>query len=176
MPFRVVYFSREMFNDALYFLEQAQLLDPRPKNDWLRWRYQRATIIYSIACVESVINGLILRRAKEQGNKKLVKAIRKGGIHLPIKILSTYPKLISKKMDKKRNEWKYFDHIRRIRNKITHYSGGTEIYNDENLNGVTIDNAKKAIEMVRIMVKHLYNLGGNDNPDWVDQKESEIIN
>jgi len=98
------------------------------------------------------------------------------GVRAPSFSIGMGPKLISKKMDKKRNEWKYFDHIRRIRNKITHYSGGTEIYNDENLNGVTIDNAKKAIEMVRIMVKHLYNLGGNDNPDWVDQKESEIIN
>ena len=62
---RVVYFSYEMFNDALYFLEQAKELDPAPHNDWIRWRYLRATILYSFICLESVINGLIIGKAKD---------------------------------------------------------------------------------------------------------------
>ena len=63
-----------------------------------------------------------------------------------------------------------------IRNNIMHYSGGTEIYNPDNPNGVTIENGEKAIFTVRITVKYLYDIGSNvKTPDWVDKTQSEII-
>jgi hypothetical protein len=56
---RIVNFSYEMFNDALYFYEQAQQVDPSPQDDLIRWRFLRATILFSFASLESVINGYI---------------------------------------------------------------------------------------------------------------------
>lgn len=165
-----------MFNDALYFLEQAKHFDLSPKNDWCRWRYLRATILYSLACIESVVNGLIIGKAKNQGNQKLVRRIKYGRTSIYYKVKNIYPKLMGKSMNTESEEWKNFDHIRKIRNKITHYSGGTEIYNEDNIYGVNIYNAEKAIKMVRIFVKYLYELGNLTPPNWIHQQKSETIN
>jgi hypothetical protein len=56
---RLVNYPAEMFNDALYFLEEAKKLGSSSKNDWLRWRYLRATILYSFGCLKAYVNSLI---------------------------------------------------------------------------------------------------------------------
>ncbi len=52
----IVYFPAEMFNDAMYFLEEAKKLSTSSDNDFLRWRYLRASIIYSFISLEAFAN------------------------------------------------------------------------------------------------------------------------
>jgi len=172
---RVVYFSAEMFNDAMFFIEKAKSFEPEPQNDWLRWRYLRATILYTFACLESVINGLIIGKAKEKGQEALVKKIKEESISLIDKVSDIYPGLIGISFNKNRKEWNYFMDVRKIRNLISHYTGGTEIYNDDAIYGVNISNAEKSIEMVRIMVTYLYEVSNMEIPQWVYQEKSKII-
>ena len=175
---RLVSFPAEMFNDALFFLEEAKKLDPTPGNDWLRWRYLRASILYSFACLEAYVNSLIADHLHNVlGLPEVAKNFRNARtINLEAKIDTVYPILVRKKpIDKKRREWKDFETIRTIRNRLAHYKGGTKIYRDQDPYGVNIPNAEKGIEMVRLMVKYLKQLAGERYPPWVDQTHSKII-
>lgn len=85
------------------------------------------------------------------------------------------PLLTGKEIDKTKPEWADFITIRTIRNRIVHYTGGTQIYNNNDIYGVNIVNAEKGIEMVRGMIKQLSSLVGTKYPPWVDSIESRII-
>lgn len=56
----LVNFPEEMFNDALFFLEEAKKLDKQETNDWLRWRYLRGSIMYSLITLEAYVNIFIV--------------------------------------------------------------------------------------------------------------------
>jgi hypothetical protein len=173
---RLVSFPAEMFNDALFFLEEAKKLDLIPENDWLRWRYLRASILYSFACLEAYVNSFIADYLN--GVLKLTevaKNFKDARISIERKIDTVFAILIRKPIDKSRKEWEYFKTINTIRNRLAHYSGGTAIYNDRDKYGVNIANAEKGILMARIMVKYLKQLAGEKYPPWVDQVDSKVI-
>ena len=176
MSVKLVNFPAEMFNDSLYFLEEAKKLEPIPENDWLRWRYLRASILYSFACLEAYVNTLIADHLRNVlGLPEVAKNFRKRRISLEAKIDTVYAILVRKSIDKERREWNDFKDIQTIRNRLAHYSGGTAIYRDQDPYGVNISNAEKGIEMVRLMVKYLKQLAGERPPPWVDQTHSKVI-
>lgn len=175
MSARLVDFPAEVFNDALFFLEEAKRLDPIPENDWLRWRYLRASILYSSACLEAYVNSLIADCLHNALGRKVAKNFRKERIGLEFKIYIVYAILIRKPIDKSRQEWKDFKIIKTIRNRLAHYRGGTAIYNEKGKYSINISNAERGITMVRDMVKYLKELAGEPYPPWVNQKHSKII-
>jgi len=172
---RLVNFPAEMFNDALFFLEKAKNIEPISENDWLRWRYLRASILYSFSCIEAYVNLLIISRAKKLGLKDVATNIKEENIRLESKIDTIYSSLLGKPIDKSKLYWKYFKAIKKIRNEISHYTGGTKIYNDDEEYGINISNAEKGVEMVRLMIRYLTEISDIECPEWINLTESRII-
>lgn len=177
MSARLVHFPAEMFNDAMYFLEEAKKLSASSSNDWLRWRYLRASVIYSFASLEAYVNSFIEGFIAEK--LKLPKVandfVNKERLGIPTKLELIIPLIIGKEFDKTKPEWADLQAIKKIRKRLVHYAGDTEIYNDSDLLGVNIPNAEKGITMVRDMVKQLCALLGVKYPPWVDQTKSRTI-
>ena len=173
---RVVNFSAEMFNDSLYFLEEAKKLGSQSENDWLRWRYLRASIIFSLTSFEAYVNtfiaGQIANTLKLQG---VAKGFANDRSSLSAKLENIIPILTGKELDKTQPEWTDFQIIRKIRNRIMHYTGGTQVYNDADFYGVNITNAEKGISMTRGLIRQLTRLVGKPSPAWVNQAQSRTI-
>ena len=174
---RLVNFPAEMFNDTIFFLEEAKKYDAGEENDWLRWRYLRASIIYSYASLESFVNLLIadtlrgvfgLRQAAEEFQKDR-------SIGLYAKIGKIYPNIVGKTIDPNWSSYSNFDLINEIRNRLSHYKGGAAIYNDSDPYGVKVTNAEKGVQMVSTVVRILKGLTNEAYPPWVDQQKSKII-
>lgn len=165
-----------MFNDALFFLEEAKKLDKQTRNDFLRWRYLRASIIYSLTSLEAYANTFIIDHIPN--NLRLPRVaddFADEQMSLAIKFERIVPLIIGKEIDKTKPEWENFQTIRKIRNKIVHYTGGIQIYNEDDIYGVNVNNAEKGIKMVRGMIKQLNSLVGTKYPPWVDREKSRII-
>ena len=174
---RLVNFPAEMFNDTIFFLEEAKKYDVSEENDWLRWRYLRASIIYSYASLESYVNLLIadtlrgvygLRQAAEEFQKDR-------SIRLYAKIDKIYPNIVGKAISPDWSSYSNFGLINEIRNRLSHFKGGAAIYNDSDPYGINVTNAEKGVQMVRIVVKILKGLTNEAYPPWVDQQKSKII-
>ena len=172
---RIVNFPHEMFNDAQFYLEKAKKFDKDPKNDWQRWRYLRASIFFSLASLEAFVNQIVEYQLKKQGFDDEAKKFKKSQMNLARKIRNKYANLIRKPIDTGNPTWKDFIHIKEIRNRIAHYKGGVEIYNEGEPYSVDISNAEKGIEMVRSMIIYLQELAGEKPPTWIYQKHSKII-
>jgi hypothetical protein len=174
---RLVSFPAEMFNDALFFLEEAKKLDSSSENDWLRWRYLRATIFYSYACLEAYVNCLISDTLRNiYGLNDASKEFQMNrSIRLFNKINIVYPNIIGKSLDKSWATTTHFEVINEIRNRLAHYKGGTAIYNDKDEFGVNLTNAENGIKMVREIVKMLKKLSGEQYPPWIDEVQSKVI-
>lgn len=172
----LVFLPAELFNDALYFLEEAKKLSKQPENDFLRWRYLRASIIYSLTAFETEVNIFITGHIRERLKLPNVAeefAVKRSSIETKVEQL--VPILIGKEFNKSTKEWADWKAVKKIRNRIVHYTGGTEIYNDNDPLGVNISNAEKAIEAVSGMITQLIQLVGSQVPPWVKQRESRII-
>lgn len=172
---RLVDFKHEMFNDAMYFLEQAKALSKKPADDWIRWRYLRASILFSAASAEAFLNTLIQeeldRRAELESVAKKFRDVR----NFNTKIDFIFPLVFGKAVDRNCKEWKDYELLRRIRNSLAHYSGGTKIYRDSEAEGINIENAEKSIEAVRNLIKYIYELLELKCPEKWDWKISRTI-
>jgi hypothetical protein len=165
-----------MFNDAMYFLEEARKLGTSSGNMWLRWRYLRASIIYSFTSLESYVNSLIAGLIAEKLKlPNVASSFANERLNMPTKLELLIPLIIGKEIDKTQPEWADLQTIKKIRRRIVHYAGGSQIFNDDDLYGVNIPNAEKGITMVRGIVKQLSALLGENYPPWVDRKQSRII-
>jgi hypothetical protein len=96
-------------------------------------------------------------------------------ISLERKIDTIYPIMVKKSVDKSSGQWQNFKTINKIRNRLSHYSGGIKIYNDQDPYGVNIVNCEKGIQMVRFLVRELKQLIGQTPPHWIDQIHSKVI-
>ena len=176
-------FSPEMFNDALYFKEIAENL-PEDPSAFEQWRYLRASIIFSFTAIESYINTFI---EKSLENKKLIvsnenekflknilvflkKHLKSRSIEEKLKV---GVKLITgKEIDTRSSEYSGFIHLKDIRNKLIHSKSEEETYRIHR-EDITIENANKAIETVRGLIKKIHELDGTPYPQFVDRKQSE---
>ncbi len=166
---------REMYNDAMFFKEEAQKLDPTPENDMLRWRYLRASIILSLTSVEAYVNTLISTYISSTNKlPDMAQEFSKRHMSLNTKLQYILPLATGKRIDKSAKEWADYQTIRRIRSRLVNYSKGEEIYKEKTLYGINMTNAEKGIEMARGLVKQLCALTKQNCPSWVDQTESWI--
>ncbi len=173
---RFVNLPCEMFNDAKYFLEQAKNLGKEPENDWLRWRYLRASIIFSLISLEAYTNTFIsdyLRNVEKR--PKEADAFDRKKLFLTQKFEQTVPQVIGAHIDKTKSEWSDLETVKEIRNRLVHYKRGKEVYKDSDFYGVNIINAEKGISMVRGMIKQLNTLIGQQYPPWLDRPQSWTI-
>lgn len=154
--------SSEMFNDALFYKEQAQ----KTENIFTKWRYYRSALINYCISVEAWVNKLLtVELEKRQSAEPLVDKYQKLYSSL-IEDLEFPPQGIKLSNYKKLKEYlpelygfkvlpdssldnvidKYIK-ITKYRNKIIHYSQGNykTVYNTEDLKEC-IDNAPKNIE------------------------------
>ena len=172
----IVDFPCEMFNDALSFKEAAQYLEKDPEYDWLRWRYFRASIVFSMISLEAYVNTFIsdyLRNIKKRPQE--ADAFDKKKTFLIPKLKRTIPRVTGKHIDETKSEWNDLKTITEIRNRLVHYKRGTEIYKDDDFYGVNIINAEKGVSMVRGIIKQLNALIGQQYPPWVDRPQSWTI-
>lgn len=166
---------REMYNDAMFFKEEAQKLDPKPENDMLRWRYLRASIILSLTSVEAYVNTLISNYLSSTNKlPDMAQEFSKRHMSLNTKLQYIIPLTTGKRIDKTAKEWVDYQTVRRIRTRLVTYSKGEEIYKEKTLYGINLTNAEKGIDMVRGMVKQLCTLTQQKCPSWIDQTESWI--
>ena len=139
---RIVNFPAEMFNDAFFFLEEAKKLDKQATNDWLCWRYLRASIIYSLTSLEAYTNRFIASIISDKLKlPNIANDFDDERMYSATKFEIILPLLTGKEIDKTRQEWANFKAMNKTRNRIVHYLGGTEIYNDADIEGVNIVNA-----------------------------------
>ena len=164
-----------MFNDSIYFLEQAKCISKEPENDWLRWRFLRASIIYSLTSMDSYLNRFIEARIRKIPVENFSEVFSNSRLNRRTKLEIIVPIITNKVIDPKSQEMVDLQKIATIRNRLVHYSGGTKIYDDADPDGINIANAELAINMVRGMVKLLNELVGEKYPPWVDQTVSKAI-
>jgi len=173
---RIVNFTNEMLNDSRYFLEQAKELDPSHENDWLRWRYLRASIIFSLGSFEAFVNVFIITCLK---NLELVEDANdypNQRISWETKIDKLIPYLTGQKINKGTVTWADFKLARTIRSRLMHYCNNSiDIYQDDNPLGVNIKNAEKTINAVRGMMGIINGLIGEPCPSWVNEARSRTI-
>lgn len=168
---RIVDFPCEMYNDAIFFKEQAIELDAKTENDWLRWRYLRASIILSFSSFESYLNSFIKARIPD---KAFANVFDKAKFPWDFSLRTIVPEITGGKITE--DSLKKIRRIAKIRNRLIHYSGDTRlIYEDTNPEGINANNAEKSIQMVRDIIKQLNALIGQQYPPWVDQTHSWII-
>ena len=169
----------EMFRDAIYFKEVAESLPEDSSHEFERWRYLRASIIYSFSVIESYINEFI---EKSLENKKrslstedeeffknslefLKRHFEKRKIEEKLKL---GVKLVTgKEIDTSSLEYKDFIELRHIRNMLMHPKNEVETYKLHE-KYVTIKSANKAIETVRGIIKKIHELNGTPPPPFVD--------
>ena len=168
-------FPCEMYNDALFFKEEAKKLDPTSENYRLRWRYLRASIIFSLTSTEAYVNTFISDHVSNTlGQPDMAQKMSKKRLSLDTKLEYILPLTTGKRMDKTKKEWIDYKAIRKIRDRLVHYDKGEEIYKDKAPYGINMANAEKGIEMVRGIVKQLCALTKKRYPPWVDQTQSWI--
>jgi hypothetical protein len=166
---------RELYNDAMFFKEEAKKLNPTPQNDMLRWRYLRASIILSFTSIEAYVNTFISDYIK---NTRKLAEVADGmptrRLSLNTKLEYIFPLVTGKRLDKTKQEWADYQTMRKIRNKLVHYDKGEAIYKDKTPLGINEANAEKGLEMVREMAKQMCALTKQKHPSWVDQTQSWI--
>ena len=167
----VVHLPSEMLYDALYFKEVAESLPKDSSHDFERWRYLRASIIFSFIAIESYINEFI-KKSLERG-KKLTPSAKE---FLENERRSIWEKLTlgvelitGKEVDTSSFEYKNFKRLGSTRNKLIHFRGQRGIYTRD----ITTERAEEAIETVRKIIKKIHEVDGTPYPQFVDTKQSK---
>ena len=165
----IVHLPSEMFNDALYFKEVAESLPTDPSHDFGRWRFLRASIIFSFIAIESYINEFIKKSLEE---KKLSPStnqfLEKKRRSILEKLTLGVELITGKEVDPTSSEYNNFKRLESTRNKLIHFKGEIEIYTRD----ITIKRAEEAIETVRGLIKKIHELDGTSPPQFIDRSHS----
>lgn len=166
----VVHVPSEMFNDALYFKEVAKSFPKDTSHDFERWRYVRASIIFSSITMESYINEFI---KKSLERKKLTLSakefLEKERRSIWEKLTLGVELITRKEVDTSISEYQNFIRLKKTRDKLIHFKGDIKIYTQD----ITLPRAEEAIETVRGVIKKIHELDGTPYPQFVDRKQSE---
>ena len=169
----VVHLPTEMFYDACYFKELAKKLlkDPR-YDDFERWRYLRASIIFSFIAIESYINEFIKNALETKDLSSSAKEfLGKDRASILEKLTLGVELITGKEVDTSSSEYMNFKRLRDTRNKLIHFKGEREIY----IQDITPKRAEKAIETVRKLIKKIHELDETSCPKFVDNEKSVRI-
>lgn len=155
----------EMLRDAIFF---KKIVEDDPQNLEKKWRYLRASLLYTCIAVEGYLNNFMLNFVqKHKGDiEKEIEDYLTSEISIHTKLTVGLKIITGDSMNKNREPYKTFKEINTIRNKIVHYSWDDEkkIYEEINL-----DKIKKAIDNAREMIKEIHRLDNSKYPGWVDE-------
>ena len=156
--------KQELFNDALWYLEQAKGLPKDSSHDRMRWRYLRASLLFLFSCLDATVNGLL--KTKMSGDSW--NSFSRLGIERKLGPLLELT--FGKPIDRKTDVWRNFKESKKLRVTLEHYEGGAEIYSEKT--GITIDNVGKGIENVMAILKEVYRISGIRPHPFVSQTNS----
>jgi hypothetical protein len=175
----VVNMGEELFNDGLFYSEQAFLNKDQP---FIKWRYCRSAIISYCASAEAEMAKLIaFSLNRQQGltndQERILRFISDPNAQFapPVELLK-----IQSKYDLLRNLNglptvsidKHYDDLTKLRNKIIHYtfSGKDKVYSD-----TILDSVRNARDVVRTFILDLYSIVQEQPPTWVNFTSSRDI-
>ena len=165
----IVYLPSEMFNDALYFKEVAESLPTDTSHNFERWRYLRASIIFSFIAIESYINEFIKKSLEKKKLSPSAKQFLENERRSIWEKLTLGVELITRKeVDPSGSEYHNFKRLESTRNKLIHFKGEIEIYTRD----ITIKRAEEAIETVRKLIKKIHELDDSSYPQFIDRTHS----
>lgn len=165
-------FRQQIFNDALYCLEQAKQIGT--SKPFEHWKYCTWSIVSAAICMESYITSHLeaLKQSDptrfQRCEQQVRQTIRAKGFRFKISLVECI--IASQIIDDQDNDWKNIDNTITLRNDIVHFNR-IDIFNS-----ITITNADNAIKACRDLVKKYHSAAGTDYlqfAPWIDKQQSE---
>lgn len=164
----VVDFRQQIFNDALYCLEQAKQLDQNTKT-FEYWKYCTWSIVAACMCMESYIKSHIKVMTENDPDILMIyQSYGKGGIYNNIKFIedSSGNKII----DISDPVWRNIENTITLRNDIVHFNR-YDIFNS-----LTVTNVENAIKACRDFIKKFHvvmDMPYSNFAPWIDKLQSQ---
>ncbi len=165
----IVDFRQQIFNDALFTLEQARNLDPL-KTSFEYWKYCTWSIVLSAICIESYIKSHIRSMTDEIDPNILViyEQNTKLGFYACVRFIENLTdKIIINDSD---SDWQNIAATITLRNDIVHF-------NRPNIfNSITVVNAANGIKACRDFIKKFHlamDMPYINFAPWIDKTKSE---
>lgn len=172
---RIVNMGEEMFNDALYFVEQARMSTANP---YSLWRNCRAAILYFCMSAESDLSKLIvlsLKRHSELNAEQedildfLINSSRVSGA-IPEKlktIKKKYKYLCKINGVNKTNLPTEYEKLTSLRNMITHYSFSQ---NESVYSQTILEDTERALPIIQDFIAHIWDVANLRTPTWISHE------
>jgi len=167
----LVNYPQQIFNDALYSLEEAKKLD-KNKTPFEYWKYCTWSIVSSTISVESYLTDYLKSIKDDMGSQLSTiyesgtrEQIRSKGIFFNIKFIE----LITNNtiIDNNDDDWNAISDAISLRNDLVHYRK-IGIFNS-----INDTNAENGIKACRDLIKKFHSAIGTNYPIWVDKRQSE---
>ncbi len=139
-------------------MKELENIENSVENRFKRWRNIRLTIICSMMCLESYLNNYL-------NNSDIAVNLKKTGLEEKMR------KVLKTSSQEALGFLQEFSTCKRIRNGLVHYAGEIDLYKD----GLTHENARKAVDMVRGLIRLIHVSSGSACPEWIEQKEPREI-
>lgn len=160
-------FTQQTFNDAIWFLEEAEKLDGN-ETPFVYWKYCTWSIIASAVFMESYLKSHI-KSIIEDADPSILEQYEDSNLGFFKNVDFIDATFDSNIKDVSDDDWKNIDRIISVRNTIVHY-------NKVNISSyTTIENARQGIKACRSFFKKLNNVIGIDSSKyhWIDKIQSE---
>jgi len=185
---RIVSMHQEMLNDAKWYLEQAEQEAKKDPSSFSLWREVRATVMFSVASIESFINALA--HDFVQQNNTLDQTIKdyltesrtrykKGtpetepNVFIPLeeKLIGWTKVLTGNEFPHADTLWENFKKVLDFRNDLLHFKVGksSQVY----ANG-DVDLARLAVKSAKAIIERFYQCRGETTPGWVHTAYRQI--
>lgn len=184
----IVDMPQEMLNDAKWYLLQAERhVAAGDVAIFVLWREVRATTVFAVAAVESLLNKLAHEHLKRNSNLDPVtrdylmeqqsqmedgKLISRRRLLSLDEKLSGWTKVITgNAFDKSDKVWQRFQEVKDFRDGLMHYKQATTrmVY----ARG-TIEMARQAVESAQAIIQRFYSCWGRPLPPWVTAPYREV--
>lgn len=179
----VVNMGAESYNDALYYLKQAQEAEKNGEK-FLMWRNTRSSILSMCLSAESDLSKLILINLRKKENRNMseeeVYSYLNDSANSDSKppkefwsVLQKYNKLLElnglEKVDELPNDYKSAVYLR---NKVAHY---VTAHNEKVYSETIVKDVENALENIRKFIRYIWEISNEGNPKWIDKTESWVI-
>jgi len=152
-------YQQQTLKNAIDFLDKAKQIDPN-KDPVAFWSNCSWSIISFVTCIESYLTGHILSKIGEDKIPNSKIKTRKFGFSEKIKYIENVLKI---QISDSTQDWKNVICITYIRNDIIHFNklAITSL--------LTVDNAEKARDACKYVIKRCKTCFGTTYPTWVEQ-------
>jgi len=176
MDMIIVNFTQQIFDDALFSLEEATKLEPN-KEPFKCWKYCTWSIVASAMCMESFITGH-LKFLEDQVDSSIWRSYERESIKLSGNKKGFFSKL--KLIELITNStiintgdlnWDNIQDTIKLRNDIIHFNRN-DIYNS--INQTNAENGVKACKNLVEKIDHALNLPHPSSTPWITKTKSNL--